>query len=76
MELQTPTLSMLFDQLGLASDRASIDTFINEHQLSKDVKLSEAPFWSAQQQKFLKDELNEDGDWAEVVDELNECLHP
>lgn len=76
MELQTPTLSMLFDQLGLASDQASIDAFIAQHRLEKNVKLSEAPFWTDQQKKFLKDELIDDADWAEVVDELNEALHP
>ncbi|MCY1410876.1 hypothetical protein D3C76_1141270 [compost metagenome] len=76
MELQTKTLSTLFDQLGLASDPASIDAFITEHRLARDMKLSDAPFWSEQQKKFLKDELIEDADWAEVVDELNERLHP
>ncbi|MCY1398565.1 hypothetical protein D9M71_136000 [compost metagenome] len=76
MELQTKTLTILFDQLGLASDPASIDDFISSHRLAKDMKLSEAPFWTEQQKKFLKDELIEDADWAEVVDELNERLHP
>ena len=75
MQLQTPTLSMLFDQLGLASDKASMDAFISEHRLGKDVKLSEAPFWSDHQKRFLKGALNADGNWAEVVDELNDCLH-
>ncbi|UVJ42268.1 DUF2789 domain-containing protein [Pseudomonas sp. LS1212] len=76
MELQTPTLSMLFEQLGLASDQASIDEFIAQHRLDKNVKLSEAPFWTEQQKKFLKEELINDAEWAEVFDELNEALHP
>jgi len=77
MELTTYTLASLFKQLGLESDPASIDAFIAEHSpLPDDVKLIEAEFWTPQQAQFLKEELREDGgDWALVVDELNERLH-
>lgn len=76
MELQPHTLTTLFEQLGLASDEASIEAFIAAHPLGKDTKLSDASFWSEQQKKFLKDELMDDSDWAPVVDELNDRLHP
>jgi len=76
MELTTPTLQTLFEQLGLDSDQASIDSFVESHgPLPEDVKLVDADFWTPQQAKFLKDELREDADWAQVVDELNVLLH-
>ena len=75
MELTTPTLATLFEQLGLDSDQASIDAFVLAHPLSEDVKLSEADFWTPQQARFLKEELREDAEWAPVVDELNVLLH-
>jgi Protein of unknown function (DUF2789) len=75
MELTTPTLPQLFEQLGLACDPTSIDHFVASHSLPKDVKLIDAEFWTPQQSRFLKEELREDADWAPVVDELNVLLH-
>ncbi|MDH0746803.1 DUF2789 domain-containing protein [Pseudomonas sp. GD03842] len=71
----TLTLENLFDQLGLASDEASIDAFIGAHPLPENVKLVDADFWTPQQARFLKEELIEDADWALAVDELNVRLH-
>jgi hypothetical protein len=76
MELTTPTLATLFEQLGLDSDQAGIDEFVKEHPLPDGVKLSEADFWTPQQARFLKEELRVDAEWAPVVDELNALLHP
>ncbi|MDD1966669.1 DUF2789 domain-containing protein [Pseudomonas sp. NPDC090203] len=76
MELTTPTLATLFEQLGLESDQASIDAFVSQHRLGDDVKLVDAEFWTPQQARFLKEELLTDAEWAPVVDELNELLHP
>ena len=76
MELTTPTLATLFEQLGLDSDEASIDAFVAAHSpLPDDVKLSDAEFWTPAQARFLKEELREDAEWAPVVDELNVLLH-
>lgn len=76
MDIETPTLSLLFDQLGLPSEQADIDAFVEAHSpLPDDVKLSEADFWTPQQAKLLKDEMRDDADWAPVVDELNVLLH-
>jgi hypothetical protein len=75
MELTTPTLATLFEQLGLESNQASIDAFVSSHFLPENIKLSEADFWTPQQARFLKEELREDAEWALVVDELNERLH-
>jgi hypothetical protein len=76
MELSTPTLQTLFEQLGLKSDQDSIDAFVDQHgPLPDDVKVSEAEFWTPQQQTFLKGEMRADAEWAPVVDELNVLLH-
>tara|TARA_R110001583_G_scaffold31978_4_gene109217 strand:- start:204876 stop:205112 length:237 start_codon:yes stop_codon:yes gene_type:complete len=65
----------LFEQLGLPSDKASITSFIDSHRpLPHDVKLAEAPFWNASQAGFLREELLEDADWAEIVDRLDVAL--
>lgn len=76
MELTTPTLATLFEQLGLDADEASIDAFISQHPLPDEVKLIDADFWTPQQARFLKEELRVDAEWAPIVDELNERLHP
>ncbi|MCI8209905.1 hypothetical protein AUC61_10190 [Pseudomonas sp. S25] len=76
MELDTPTLATLFEQLGLDSDQESIDAFVDEHgPLPDDVKVSEAEFWPPQKGKFLKELLLQDDNWAPIVDELNALLH-
>jgi hypothetical protein len=75
MELTTPTLATLFEQLGLDADEASIETFIVKHPLPDDVKLIDADFWTPQQASFLKEGLRVDAEWAPAVDELNERLH-
>ncbi|MGY2288666.1 DUF2789 domain-containing protein [Pseudomonas sp. SDO528_S397] len=69
------TLEELFEQLGLQASAQAIDRFIVDHPLPQDVKLIDAPFWTVQQARFLKEELREDADWAIAVDELNQRLH-
>ncbi|WP_025858758.1 DUF2789 domain-containing protein [Pseudomonas sp. CHM02] len=75
MDAPIPTLETLFEQLGLDSTPDAIDDFIVAHPLPDDVKLVDAPFWSAQQASFLKEELRDDAEWAIAVDELNQRLH-
>lgn len=72
MELPNHALADLFRQLGLSDDRASIERFIAEHRpLPGSIPLADAPFWSTAQAAFLRDEIAEDADWAELVDQLN-----
>ncbi len=76
MEPTTHTLSDLFAQLGLDDDPQSIDRFIADNRpLPDTVKLADAPFWTAGQAQFLREELNDDSDWAPMVDQLNVRLH-
>jgi hypothetical protein len=72
--MQTPhhDLPNLFAQLGLGSEPGAIDAYITAHApLPPEVALAEAPFWSASQAQFLREELLVDADWSAVIDELN-----
>ena len=71
---EQPTLKLLFEQLGLASDEASIEQFAKAHQISNDVLLNEAPFWNVSQRDFISSHWQKDDEWAIVVDELNTLL--
>ena len=72
MQAQLHTMSNLFAQLGLPSEQAAVENFIAAHRpLENGVALYRAPFWSAAQRAFLKEEIIEDADWAAVIDELN-----
>lgn len=75
MNAQMHTMSNLFAQLGLPADETAIEDFIARHRpLDNDIALYRAPFWSASQRAFLKEEIIEDADWAGVIDELNSRL--
>lgn len=75
MEKSQHTLSELFAQLGLPADAAAIKAFIATHaSLPHQVALADAPFWTPAQAGFLREELTEDADWAELVDQLDACL--
>lgn len=72
---QQPTLELFFEQLGLDATPEGIDQFIETHQITMDVPLHEAPFWTKSQRDFIISHWKKDDDWAVVVDILNEQLH-
>lgn len=75
MESPVHDLSALFKQLGLAADQASIERFIGLHApLPQSCQLADAAFWTPAQASFLREEILEDADWAEVVDQLDVLL--
>lgn len=75
MESSLHTMNNLFAQLGLPAEPAEIDDFIATHRpLGNGVALYRAPFWTAAQRAFLKEEIIGDADWAGVIDELNSRL--
>jgi hypothetical protein len=75
MESGTHPFTELFDQLGLASSEASIVEFIvTNRPLPAGVSLTDAVFWSPSQAEFLRECIQSDADWAEVVDQLNVAL--
>lgn len=70
-----PRMTHLFEQLGLDSSEDAITLFIATHQLNAHTKITEADFWSEGQRQFLAEKIKSDGEWAIVVDQLNESLH-
>lgn len=75
MEQPNHAFHNLFAQLGLPNDNESIKRFIASHApLADDVELADAPFWTPAQASFLREEVLDDADWAEVVDNLNAAL--
>lgn len=75
MYAPTHSIHSLFDQLGLDSSDQGINAFVAEHgSLAANVKLHQADFWTAAQGAFLQQMIDEDADWAEIVDELDARL--
>ncbi|MGP9831730.1 DUF2789 domain-containing protein [Marinobacter sp. NSM] len=75
MDTSKHTLSVLFEQLGLPSEQNSIESFIARHSpLPSEIAIQDAPFWSESQSQFLEEGLEEDSDWAEIIDELDALL--
>lgn len=75
MEPISHSINALFEQLGLDEDDAAIDDFIHKHKpLTKQVLLYEADFWSPSQAEFLKQAVDDDADWANIVEQLNSML--
>lgn len=75
MEPSVHSLRNLFEQLGLPGGEAEIERFVATHRpLAAGVLLADAPFWTAAQAQFLREEIAEDADWAEIVDQLNLML--
>ena len=75
MEAPIHSLVSLFDQLGLDSTEQAINEFIEKNgPLSDDIELHMAGFWNASQACFLKQELDKDADWVEIVNQLDVML--
>lgn len=75
MEDLIPTMTRLFDQLGLDSRPDAIRAFLRAHQpLSPEIALHDAPFWSPSQAEFLRQEIQDDSDWSIVIERVNSAL--
>lgn len=75
MNLSNPTMADLFQQLGLGADETSMQTFIDSHRgLDKQVRIDQAAFWTPSQAAFIQAALEEDAEWAELIDQLNSAL--
>ncbi|OTG85610.1 hypothetical protein B9T31_10610 [Acinetobacter sp. ANC 4558] len=70
-----PRMTYLFEQLGLDASEDGIALFIVTHQLSANIQIADADFWTAAQKQFLEEKIKSDGEWAIIVDQLNESLH-
>ena len=75
MDPGTHKMRNLFEQLGLPARNADIARFVAAHRpLAEGIALADAPFWSAAQAQLLRDEIDDDADWAELVDQLSLML--
>jgi hypothetical protein len=74
MDTSQNNMVTLFQQLGLESSESAIKDFCKRHYLPKEVLLEDAPFWTPAQRAFLKESLNADAQWAEVIDHLDISL--
>ena len=75
MELYAHNLSSLFEQLGLNSSDEGIEAFLTAHRpIPGNIRLHEAEFWSSSQSDFLHEAIDDDADWAEIVDILDTML--
>ncbi len=75
MEMHQHGIVELFEQLGLGSSPDEIKEFVTTHRHKRDSTLiHEASFWTNSQSAFLKQAIEEDADWAEVVDQLDVML--
>ena len=70
MDTSPHALGTLFAQLGLPSDTASCEAFLESHSLEDGEMIAEAPFWTPSQAEFLRAAFDEDSDWCEAVDDL------
>ncbi len=69
------TMTQLFKQLGLASDEASIQVFISQHEgVCRECGLIQAPIWNDSQRAFLQEAVAEDADWAIPAEALTAAL--
>ena len=75
MNTTLPSMTSLFDQLGLDSSPEAIAAFITSHHLPEQMRLADAPFWSAAQKAFLQESFGLDAEWVSIVDDLNAQLH-
>ena len=64
MDTSKHDFSTLFEQLGMPSDSVSIESFIAQH----------SPLPPERQSHFLEEGLEDDSDWAEIIDELDALM--
>lgn len=72
--MTTVRMTNLFLQLGLDATPEGVARFIGAHRLPDAVNVLDAEFWNDGQRQVLKEMLCSDGEWALVVDQLNEAL--
>ena len=74
MDFSAHSINTLFQQLGLPATDSDIDSFLSRHKLDHETRLLDADFWTEAQVAFLKEALEEDADWVEIVDQLDARL--
>lgn len=68
------SIAELFKQLGLQNTEDAISSFINTNKTHNNVSVDQLGIWNMAQATFLKECIDDDADWAGIVDELNSRL--
>ncbi len=75
MDRSSHTLACLFAQLGMDNKQNAIEKFIEDHRgIPAETSLAQASFWNRSQAQFIKEALQDDADWAEVIDSFDAQL--
>ncbi len=77
MSPASPSMTALFEQLGLECTPEAIQAFIATHRFLPggfDGPIHEAPFWTPSQQELLRQALADDSEWSGLVDRLDSGL--
>ncbi|AWL12400.1 hypothetical protein HMF8227_01930 [Saliniradius amylolyticus] len=74
MDTSKHNIKTLFAQLGLDDSDTGINRFLEQHRLAEKDSFLDASFWNEAQKSFLHEAIDDDSDWAEVVDELDARL--
>lgn len=75
MDRSSHTLACLFSQLGLNSTEKGIEKFIiYNHGIPDHLRLHQSDIWNQSQANFLYEAIQDDSDWAEIVDSLDTLL--
>jgi hypothetical protein len=73
----SPSMTLLFEQLGLEPTPEAIQAFITTHRFRPggfDGPIQEAPFWTPAQSELLGQALADDSEWSGLVDRLDSGL--
>ncbi len=74
MDTTPQDLSHLFEQLGLENSEESIEKFISSNTILDKVLIFQADIWNESQKSFLKESIEEDAQWSELIDHLDAQL--
>lgn len=74
MYTEAHDMPALFAQLGLPNSDTAIQSFLHNHQLHGKETIENAAFWTGSQATFIREAIQNDADWAEIVDELDARL--
>lgn len=73
----SPSMTLLFEQLGLERSPEAIQAFIATHRFRPggfDGPIQDAPFWTHSQAELLRQALADDSEWSGLVDRLDSGL--
>ncbi len=75
MDRSRHNMANLFAQLGIKNSDDAIECFIATNRgIPENQALADAGIWNNGQAQFLKEAIQLDSDWSEVVDSLDALL--